>query len=109
MSILYEAIVIHGADGSVFANPAAARMLGYETSQDAVAASAASIRDRDTIRDEEGRDVGPEAFAGRRALRGEPTEPQTLRGDQRCDRSRELWTRNQARVIEGSAARSSTR
>ena len=32
MSILDEAIVIHGADGElVFANPAAARMLGYET------------------------------------------------------------------------------
>ena len=32
MSILDEAIVIHGADGElVFANPAAARMLGFET------------------------------------------------------------------------------
>ena len=39
MSILDEAIVIHGADGElVFANPAAARMLGYETAEDAVAA-----------------------------------------------------------------------
>ena len=32
MSILDEAVVIHGPDGElVFANPAAARMLGYET------------------------------------------------------------------------------
>ena len=45
MSILDEAIVIHGADGElVFANPAAARMLGYETSEDAVAAPTAAIR-----------------------------------------------------------------
>ena len=34
MSILDEAIVIHGADGElVFANPAAATMLGYETAR----------------------------------------------------------------------------
>ena len=83
MSILDEAIVIHGADGElVFANPAAARMLGYETSQDAVAASAASIRDRYTIRDEEGRDVGPEAFAGRRALARRADRAADPAGDQ---------------------------
>ena len=58
MSILDEAIVIHGADGElVFANPAAARMLGYETSEDAVAAPTASIRDRFVIRDEHGHEV----------------------------------------------------
>ena len=34
MSILDEAIVIHGADGElVFANPAAATMLGYESAR----------------------------------------------------------------------------
>ena len=39
MSILDEAIVIHGADGElVFANPAAARMLGFESAEEAVAA-----------------------------------------------------------------------
>ena len=38
MAILDEAIIIHGADGElVFANPAAAEMLGFETSEDAVA------------------------------------------------------------------------
>ena len=39
MSILDEAIVIHGADGElVFANPAAARMLGFETTEEAMSA-----------------------------------------------------------------------
>ena len=53
MSILDEAIVIHGADGElVFANPAAARMLGYESSADAVASQTALIGDRYLIRDE---------------------------------------------------------
>ena len=37
MSILDEAVVIHGADGElVFANPAAARTLGFETSEEAI-------------------------------------------------------------------------
>ena len=47
MSILDEAIVIHGADGElVFANPAAARMLGYETSEEAIASPTGAIRER---------------------------------------------------------------
>ena len=42
MSILDEAIVIHGADGElVFANPAAARMLGLRDLEDALAAPTA--------------------------------------------------------------------
>ena len=65
MSILDEAIVIHGADGElVFANPAAAEMLGFETTEDAVATPTAAIRDRFVIRDEEGNEVAAEALAG---------------------------------------------
>ncbi len=103
MSILDEAIVIHGADGElVFANPAAARMLGYETSQDAVAAPTASIRDRYEIRDEQGNEIPAEALAGRRALRGEPAEPLTLRAIDRKT-GEERWTRTKARGIQGAA------
>jgi PAS domain S-box-containing protein len=103
MSILDEAIVIHGADGElVFANPAAAKMLGFENSEDAIAAPTASIRGRYVIRDEHGNEVGEEALAGRRALAGEPSEPQILRA---IDRStgRERWTRSKAQAIEGPA------
>ena len=73
MSILDEAIVIHGADGElVFANPAAARMLGYETSEDAVAAPTASIRERYVIRDEQRRRGRRRRRSpGRRALAGD--------------------------------------
>ena len=103
MSILDEAIVIHGADGElVFANPAAARMLGYETSEDAVAAKSSSIRERYVIRDEDGNEVGASALAGRRALSGETTEPQILRAIDRTT-GRERWTRTKARAIEGPA------
>ena len=69
MSILDEAIVIHGADGElVFANPAAARMLGFDTPEDAIATPSAAIRDRYVIRDEHGNELGAEALAGIRAL-----------------------------------------
>ena len=103
MSILDEAIVIHGADGElVFANPAAARMLGYETSEDAVAAPTEAIGDRYEIRDEHGNEVAPDALAGRRALTGESAEPETLRTVDRAT-GRERWTRTKARAIEGTA------
>ena len=49
MSILDEAVVIHDADGElVFANPAAARRLGYETSEEAIATP---TRDQRALRD----------------------------------------------------------
>ena len=103
MSILDEAIVIHGPSGElVFANPAAARMLGYETSEEAIAASTASIRDRYEIRDEHGREVDADRLAGRRALTGADTEPQILRAIDR-ESGLERWTRTKARPIVGPA------
>ena len=103
MSILDEAIVIHGRDGElVFANPAAARMLGYETSEDAVAAPTEAIGDRYEIRDEHGNEVAPDALAGRAALTGGLVEPETLRTVDRAT-GRERWTRTKARAIEGTA------
>ena len=110
MSILDEAIVIHGADGElVFANPAAARMLGYETSEDAVAASTASIRDRYVIRDEQGHEVAAAGArrppgAARRAGRAADAardRPQDRRGALDADQG--------ARRSRGRRARSSTR
>ena len=101
MSILDEAIVIHGADGNlVFANPAAARMLGYETVEDAVAAPSAEIRDRYDIRDERGYEVSADQLVGRRALGGESTEPQTLRIIDRGTGA-ERWTQTKAQAIRG--------
>lgn len=103
MSILDEAIVIHDADGElVFANPAAARMLGFETPEEAVSSSTASVRERFEIRDEEGREVAPGALAGRRALRGEQIGTQTLRTTDRAS-GRERWTRTKAQAIKGPA------
>ena len=103
MSILDEAIVIHGSDGElVFANPAAVRSLGYETAEEATSTPTARIRDRFVIRDEEGNEVGAAALVGRRALTGQQTEAQTLRVTDR-ETGTERWTRTRAQVIEGQA------
>ena len=101
MSILDEAVVIYGTDGElIFANPAAARTLGFETSEQAVATPTARLRDRYSIRDESGRELGAEALAGRQALSGQSTGPVTLRVIDR-ETGRERWTRTKARAIEG--------
>ena len=103
MAILDEAIVIHGADGElVFANPAAARSLGYETAEEAVSKRASDLRDRFKISDESGRPVGAEALGGRQALAGQVTAPLILRiVDRRT--SEERWVRTKARPIEGAS------
>ncbi|MQA73457.1 MAG: SpoIIE family protein phosphatase [Solirubrobacterales bacterium] len=101
MSILDEAVVIHGPDSElVFANPAAARQLGYSTSEEAISTPSATLRERVTIRDEAGRIVGAEALAGRPALTGEPTPPVTLRATDNST-GQERWYRTKARAIEG--------
>ncbi|MGH2953410.1 MAG: SpoIIE family protein phosphatase [Solirubrobacterales bacterium] len=103
MSILDEAVVIHGADGElVFANPAAARTLGFESSEEAVATPTESIRERFAIRDEAGSELGAEALAGRRVLeRGEEAGELTLRVTERAT-GRERWYRTRARPVEGT-------
>ncbi len=103
MAILDEAIVIHGADGElVFANPAAARMMGFDTPDEALTSATGEIRDRFDIRDEDGRAVSATELVGRRVLRGEETGPQTLRATDRAT-GRERWTRTKAQAIKGAA------
>lgn len=103
MAILDEAIIIHGADGElVFANPAAAEMLGFETSEDAVATPAAAIRGRFVIRDEQGNEVPEEDLASQRVRAGESPISQTLRATDR-ETGQERWTRSKAQAIVGPA------
>ena len=102
MSILDEAVVIHGTDGElVFANPAAARTLGFETSEQAVSTPTDQIGARYSVRDESGRELGAEALSGRQAHEGGMTSPRTLRVVDR-DTGRERWTRTKSRAIEGA-------
>jgi PAS domain S-box-containing protein len=100
MSILDEAVVIHDAQGElVFANPAAARTLGFSSSAEAVSASADRLSKRFLIRDESGRELGVEALTGRRMLEGAPREL-NLRVTER-DTRQERWYLTRVRPIEG--------
>ncbi len=102
MSILDEAVVIHDRDGElVFANPAAAHSMGFETAEDAISTATAKVRERFAIRDEAGNEVGAEALAGRYGGDGEATAPPLiLRATERAS-GRERWFRTKARTIEG--------
>ena len=105
MSILDEAIVIHDAQGElVFANPAAARMMGFSEGEDPTGTPTASIRERFNIRAEDGTPVEPEELVGRKALRGEPVAPQVLRVAGR-DGESERWLITRAKPILGSGGR----
>lgn len=99
MSILDEAVVIHGPDGElVFVNPAAARQLGFASADEARATPSERIGERFAIRDEDGRELGPDALTGRRALGGDRSEPLTLRVAERQG-GEERWYRTRSRPI----------
>ena len=101
MSILDEAVVIHGADGElVFANPAAARRLGFETSEEAVATPERANPRALLDPRRGGRELGAGGAGRAPALPGEPAEPLTLRVIERETGARAL-DRTKARAIEG--------
>ena len=101
MSILDEAIVMRGPSGElVYANPAAARTLGYETSEEVLSAPLERLAERFTIRDELGRELGPEALIGTVGPGG-AWSPSTVRAVDRVSGA-ERWTRAKSRPIEGA-------
>jgi PAS domain S-box-containing protein len=101
MSILDEAVVIHDSQGElVYANPAAAEMMGFATTEEAASAPTSEVRGRFEIRTEAGELLRPEELVGRRALDGRPTEPLVLRTTNREDGS-ERWVIARAKPILG--------
>jgi PAS domain S-box-containing protein len=105
MSILDEAVVIHDADGElVFANPAASRLLGFDTTGSAASTATAGIQERYRIRAEDGTPLTAEELVGRRALKGEPTDPLVLRVADR-DGGPERWLITRAKPILGPEGR----
>lgn len=99
MSIVDEAVVIHGPAGELlFANPAAARTLGFGSPEEAAGATAARIGERFEIRDEDGNECGPDVLAGPGAL---TAAPRTLRLTERRG-GPERWVRTRSRPIAGA-------
>jgi serine phosphatase RsbU (regulator of sigma subunit)/PAS domain-containing protein len=101
MSILDEAVTIHARDGElVFANPAAARAMGFETREELLAAPIERIGERLAVRDASGYPLAPEAFAGGPDADGRTPGPAILRvTDQRT--RQESWFRRSSQAIEG--------
>jgi PAS domain S-box-containing protein len=77
---LAEAITVENVDGrTVFANQAAARLLGLATAGELMSAQPGAIMPRFLVLDEQGRELGLEDMPGRRLLAGERPEPLLVR------------------------------
>jgi PAS domain S-box-containing protein len=77
---LAEAITVVDAQGqTVFANQAAADLLGVGSPRDLTDAPAGTIMPRFLVQDEQGRELDLECMPGRRLFRGEDPEPLLVR------------------------------
>jgi PAS domain S-box-containing protein len=77
---LAEAITVVDEHGqTVFANQAAAELLGTATPDELTSAPAGSVWPRFLVLDEEGRELDLDAMPGRRLFRGEQAEPLLVR------------------------------
>ena len=75
MSTVDEGIIVQSAAGKlVYANDSAARVLGFESAAEFLAADRDEVLARYEMLDEDGRPLSPDDLPGRRALRGETSE-----------------------------------
>jgi PAS domain S-box-containing protein len=96
-----DGIVVQAADDRlIFANDAAARMTGFPTGADLVAASPSEILARYELLDTEGRPLPPEALPGRRAMAGEITG-ETLVQVRILDTGEQRWAEMHAKPVPG--------
>ncbi|HZB77860.1 MAG TPA: SpoIIE family protein phosphatase [Solirubrobacteraceae bacterium] len=76
LGTLAEAVTVHDARGKVvFANPAAAELLGLPDVRSVLDAEPGELLDLFEMRDQTGRTVYPEELPGARVIRGERPEP----------------------------------
>ena len=85
LGALAEAVTVHDERGAtVYANPAAAELLGYESVDEVLATAPGEVAERFAMTDEEGRRVSVEELPGRRLMAGEQVTPlltQSIRYD----------------------------
>ena len=85
---LTDGIIVVDASGErVYANDEAARLTGYASAEELLAAPPAEALGRFEIFDADGGPLAPEALPGRRALAGEPAEPVVVRFRSRTEGS----------------------
>lgn len=76
LAALAEAVTVHDARGkTVYANPAAARLLGAGSVEDVLRAEPGELGARFSITGEDGTPVAIADMPGRRAVEGKPAEP----------------------------------
>ena len=100
MRTVEEGIVVQSASGElVYANEAAARIIGFDTALDLLAEDRAGVLARFDVLDEEGCPLSPEGLPGRRALKGEASE-RVIRYRVR-DTGEERWSLVRANPVYG--------
>ena len=80
LGALAEAVTVHDARGKVvYANPAAAGLLGVRATDEILAAEPDELVARFDMTDPDGAPLAPERLPGRRVVRGETPDPQLMR------------------------------
>ena len=80
LGALAEAVAVHDARGKVvYANPAAAGLLGVRATDEILAAEPDELVARFDVTDADGAPLAPERLPGRRVVRGETPDPQLMR------------------------------
>lgn len=100
LGLLREAVTVTDAEGRVlFANAAAAELLGVRTVADVLGAEPGALAARFAVTQEDGTPLRVERLPGRQALAGDTPEPLVLRSVDRAT-GRVRWTRTTAGLLE---------
>ncbi len=97
-----DGITVQSHAGLVYANAAAAKLCGFDSPEAMLRATGDEIVARFEMLDERGRPFSPDAFPGRRVLRGETAEPTFIRVRSRAAQ-REWWTLVGATAVRGES------
>jgi PAS domain S-box-containing protein len=100
LGALAEAVTVHDGEGqTIYANDAAARLLGLESREDLANFAPGELAARFDIYHEDGRPVRLEEFPGRKLVVGETAEPMLTRSVVRAT-GREYWLLTKATLAQ---------
>ncbi|WP_354701339.1 transcriptional regulator [Paraconexibacter sp. AEG42_29] len=103
IAAIADAVLVHDVAGvTVYANQAAADILGFADAAALLAAPPGAIPGRFDFADEEGRPATADAFPGRRIFAGELNPPAVLVRSVERETGREMWTVTKATAVLGA-------